>query len=163
QHTVQRLNREIRVWLDLKHVNVLPLFGTTMDFGQFPAMVCPWLEDGPLTSYLERRNDSLTTVERLILVADVAVGLQYLHSQTVVHGDLSGSNVLVQPGGRACISDFGMSTLLSELGGSTLPTSLQGGGTLRWAAPELLDLQVPDNADNLRKVVPTPQSDIYSF
>ncbi|KAF8842624.1 WD40 repeat-like protein [Paxillus ammoniavirescens] len=73
----KKLNREIRVWLNLKHINILPLFGTTMDFGQFPAMVCPWLEDGPLTSYLERRNDSLTTVERLVLVADVAVGLQY--------------------------------------------------------------------------------------
>ncbi|KAF8842626.1 WD40 repeat-like protein [Paxillus ammoniavirescens] len=159
----RRLNREIRVWLNLKHINVLPLFGTTMDFGQFPAMVCPWLEDGPLTSYLERRNDSLTTVERLVLVADVAVGLQYLHSQTVVHGDLSGSNVLIQGSGRACISDFGMSTLLTELEGSILPTSLHVGGALRWAAPELLDLQVPDNGDNPHKVVPTPQSDVYSF
>ncbi|KIJ10196.1 hypothetical protein PAXINDRAFT_16765 [Paxillus involutus ATCC 200175] len=181
----KKLNQEIRVWLNLKYINVLPLFGTTIDFGQFPAMVFPWLEDGLLTSYLECQDDSLTAVERLVLAGDVAVGLQYhknlsilqpwpwscscevsslvVHSQTVVHGNLSGSNVLIQPGGRACISDFGMSTLLTELGGSTFSTSLYGGGTLCWAAPELLDLQVPDNADNLRKVVPTPQSDIYSF
>ncbi|KAF8834867.1 kinase-like protein, partial [Paxillus ammoniavirescens] len=158
--------REIRVWLKLTHINVLPLFGTTMGFGLYPAMVCPWLEDGPLTSYLERRNDSLPTVERLVLVGDVAAGLQYLHSQTVVHGDLSGSNVLIHGNGRACISDFGMSTLLTELGGSTFATSLHAGpagGTLRWGAPELLDLEVFEDEENPPKVVPTPQSDIYSF
>ncbi|KAF8842627.1 WD40 repeat-like protein [Paxillus ammoniavirescens] len=82
----RRLNREIGVWLNLKHINILPLFGTTMGFGQFPAMVCPWLEDGPLTSYLQRRDDSLTTVERLVLVADVAVGLQYRTIQSFDHG-----------------------------------------------------------------------------
>ncbi|KAF8842628.1 hypothetical protein BDN67DRAFT_341723 [Paxillus ammoniavirescens] len=56
-----------------------------------------------------------------------------------------------------------MSSLLTELGGSTLATSLHAGGTLRWAAPELLDLQVSETGENPPKVVPTPQSDIYSF
>ncbi|KAF8842622.1 kinase-like protein, partial [Paxillus ammoniavirescens] len=154
---LQRFNRELRVWLNLKHTNILPLFGTTMGFGQFPAMVCPWLEDGSLTSYLERRHDSLTTVERLDLVSICGD-----FTDTVVHGDLSGSNVLIQGNGRACISDFGMSTLLTELGGSTFPTaaSFHAGGTLRWAAPELFGLQVSDDPP---KVVPTPQSDIYPF
>ncbi|KIJ12547.1 hypothetical protein PAXINDRAFT_101160 [Paxillus involutus ATCC 200175] len=161
----KRLNREIRVWLNLKHINVLPLFGTTMGFGHFPAMVCPWLEGGPLTSYLERRGDTLTTVERLVLLHDVAVGLQYLHSQTVVHGDLSGSNVLIDGNGRACIADFGLSTLLTALGESTFSTSFKAKGTLRWAAPELLHLNdhVPGEEENIPRVPPTPQSDIYSF
>ncbi|KIJ12205.1 hypothetical protein PAXINDRAFT_171345 [Paxillus involutus ATCC 200175] len=84
------LRREHQTWANLKHLNILPLFGTTMNFGQFPAMVCPWLENGPLTSYLERRNDTLTIMKRLALLGDAAAGLQYLHSQSVVHGDLSG-------------------------------------------------------------------------
>ncbi|KAF9219836.1 kinase-like protein [Gyrodon lividus] len=161
----KRLHREIRVWLDLEHANVLPLFGTTTGFGRFPAMVCPWLENGPLTSYLERRDDSLTTVERLVLLADVAVGLQYLHSRSVVHGDLSGSNVLIRDDGRACIADFGLSTLLTELGGSTFATSRQTGGTLRWAAPELLhlDVQVSTDEEDPPRAPPTPGSDVYSF
>ncbi|KAF8835788.1 kinase-like protein, partial [Paxillus ammoniavirescens] len=165
QHAVQRLGREIRVWLNLKHINILPLFGTTMGFGHFPAMVCPWLEDGPLTSYLERRHDNLTMGERLVLLNDVSVGLQYLHSQSVVHGDLSGSNVLIHGNGRACIADFGLSTLLTALGESTFSTSFKGKGTLRWAAPELLNLSedTSEDEENLPRVFPTPQSDIYSF
>ncbi|KAF9238959.1 kinase-like protein, partial [Melanogaster broomeanus] len=161
----QRLRREIEVWLKLNHVNVVPLFGTTMDFGRFPAMVCPWLDNGPLSSYLERRGDNLTMGERLALLNDVAVGLQYLHSKSVVHGDLSGSNVLIDDKGRACITDFGLSVLLTELGRSTFVTSVQAKGTLRWAAPEnlYLDIQSPGDKEAVPKVSPTTQSDIYSF
>ncbi|KAF9238135.1 kinase-like domain-containing protein, partial [Melanogaster broomeanus] len=160
-----RLHREIKVWLNLKHVNVVPLFGTTMGFGRLPAMVCPWLDNGQLSSYLERQGSSVTTGERLALLSDVAVGLQYLHSQSVVHGDLSGSNVLIDDNGRACIADFGLSVLLTELGGSTFATSIQAGGTLRWAAPEnfYLDLQFSGDREDVPKVYPTTRSDIYSF
>ncbi|KIJ10304.1 hypothetical protein PAXINDRAFT_102055 [Paxillus involutus ATCC 200175] len=163
QQAVQRFRREIKTWLNLDHNNVVPLFGTTMNFGRFPAMVCPWLENGSLTSYLERPDSSLTTVERLSLVSGVAAGLQYLHSQSVVHGDLSGSNVLVDGKGRACISDFGLSTLLTQLGGSTFATSHQPPGTLRWTAPELLEFDEPEDEDNPPQIIPSPRSDVYSF
>ncbi|KAF8834509.1 WD40 repeat-like protein [Paxillus ammoniavirescens] len=125
----KKIRRELKTWANLDHVNILPLFGTTTNFGRFPAMVCPWLENGSLTSYLERRHDALNPVERVSLISDAAAGLQYLHSQSIVHGDLSGA-------------------------------SSQAGGTLRWTAPELLDLQVPDDVENL---VPRPLSDVYSF
>ncbi|KIJ11357.1 hypothetical protein PAXINDRAFT_84633, partial [Paxillus involutus ATCC 200175] len=156
---------EIRTWLNLDHKNILPLFGTTTNFGQFPAMVSPWLENGALTSYLERRDDNLKTAERLALVGDVAAGLQYckLHSRFIVHGDLSGGNVLIHADGRACISDFGLSTLLTEVGGSTFATSRQAEGTVRWTAPELLDPRVPHGELNPPLIVPTPHSDVYSF
>ncbi|KAF9239099.1 kinase-like protein, partial [Melanogaster broomeanus] len=161
----QRLGREIKIWLNLNHINVLPLFGTTMRFGRFPAMVCPWLENGSLSSYLEREDDKLTTVQRFILLSDVAAGLHYLHSRSIVHGDLSGSNVLIQSDGRASIADFGLSTLMTELGGSTISTSLRQRGTLRWAAPELLhlNLQVSADEENSPDVPSTPGSDTYSF
>ncbi|KIJ14351.1 hypothetical protein PAXINDRAFT_100093 [Paxillus involutus ATCC 200175] len=156
----KKFRRELKTWVSLDHVNILPLFGTAMGFGRFPAMVCPRLKNGSLTSYLERRRDTLTPVERLVLISDAAAGLQYLHSQCIVHGDLSGSNVLIDGNETACISDFGLSTLLTKLGGSTYPTSSHAGGTLRWTVPDLLDLQVPDDEETL---VPRPLSDVYSF
>ncbi|KIJ06839.1 hypothetical protein PAXINDRAFT_121410 [Paxillus involutus ATCC 200175] len=122
-------------------------------------MVCPWLENGSLTPYLERRRDTLKPVERLVLVS---IFLLLMHSQSIVHGDLSGSNVLIDANGRACISDFGLSIVLTKLGGSTYASS-HAGGTLRWTAPELLDTQVPEDEDNPLDVFPTLQSDVYSF
>ncbi|KAF8840950.1 kinase-like protein [Paxillus ammoniavirescens] len=156
----KKFRRELKTWAKLDHVNILPLFGTTTNFGRFPAMVCPWLENGSLTSYLQRRHDALNPAGRVSLISDAAAGLQYLHSKSIVHGDLSGSNVLIDGNGRACISDFGLSVLLTRLGGSTYATSSEAGGTLRWTAPELLDPQVPADGENL---VPRPLSDVYSF
>ncbi|KIJ10389.1 hypothetical protein PAXINDRAFT_172144, partial [Paxillus involutus ATCC 200175] len=143
-----RLCREYQMWVNLKHFNILPLFGTTMNLGQFPAMVCPWLENGSLTSYLERPDGTLMIMERLALLGDAAAGLQYLHSQSVVHGDLSGLNVLIDGNSRACISDFGLSVLLTELGESTYTESRHVGGVLCWIAPELLDNEVPEDKEH---------------
>lgn len=39
-----------------------------MGFGRFPAMVCPWAENGTLTSYLKERHSHLSAVEILGLV-----------------------------------------------------------------------------------------------
>ncbi|KAF8839146.1 kinase-like protein [Paxillus ammoniavirescens] len=134
QQAVQRIRREIKTWLNLDHNNVVPLFGTTMNFGRFPAMV-----------------------------SDVAAGLRYLHSRSVVHGDLSGSNVLIDGNGRACISDFGLSTLLTQLGGSTFAPTREPLGTLRWTAPELFELSEPGDEDEPPHIITSPRSDVYSF
>lgn len=73
----QRLRREIMVWMKLKHGNVLPLFGTASGFGQFPAMVCPWLENGALTSYLGRFDLGIRQVLALVCMTTVNL-LKYL-------------------------------------------------------------------------------------
>ncbi|KIJ12211.1 hypothetical protein PAXINDRAFT_83235, partial [Paxillus involutus ATCC 200175] len=72
-------------------------------------------------------------------------------------------NVLIDGNGRACISDFGLSVLLTELGKSTYTESRHVEGALRWIAPELLDNEVPEDEDNPPHLFPTPQSDVYSF
>ncbi|KAF8129313.1 kinase-like domain-containing protein [Boletus edulis] len=180
----RRLRREIKVWLDLSHDNILPLLGTTMGFGRFPAMVCPWVENGTLTVYLKHCYDNLSVVEILVLLNNVAYGLQYLHSCSIVHGDLSGvrivtprythitplilivqSNILIHGNGRACIADFGLSMVLTEFGGSTFTASCHARGTLRWIAPELLDLEISEDetGEESPYVAPTTQSDVYSF
>ena len=74
------------------------------------------------------------------------------------------SNVLIDADGRACIADFGLSTILDEIGGSTFATSSTGKtrGTLRWGAPELLGILDHEDA-KAQHIGPTIQSDIYSF
>lgn len=65
----QRLRRELRVWQRLNHENILPLYGTTSDFGTHASMVCPWLENGNLNKYLVQRGNSLTLPERFDIVS----------------------------------------------------------------------------------------------
>jgi hypothetical protein len=46
---------------------------------------------------------------------EIAKGMEYLHSEGVLHGDLKGANVLVDDKYRCVISDFGQSEMKSEV------------------------------------------------
>ncbi|KAH7919501.1 kinase-like protein [Leucogyrophana mollusca] len=153
------LRRELQVWRRLCHQNVLPLYGLTSGFGHFQSMVCPWVENGTLNKYLEKRHKDLGDRRRWELIRDVAAGLHYLHSCSVIHGDLSGSNVLIDHSGKACLSDFGLSTVVHQFQGTHYFTSSIR-GAVRWAAPELFEVS-EDDIDS--PPLPTTRSDIYSF
>ena len=45
---------------------------------------------------------------------EIAKGMEYLHGEGVLHGDLKGANVLVDDKYRCVISDFGLSEMKSE-------------------------------------------------
>jgi len=69
------------------------------------------------------------------------------------------SNVLVQGNGRACLADFGLSTMVLEfINPSYLTSSIRG--NIRWAAAELFE--VPDDDDDTA-VSLSIECDIYSF
>lgn len=64
---------------------MLPLYGITFDFGKFPAMVCPWLEGGTLSGYLEKHK-GLQLPTRLQLVSGIffSVFHHLVHRRAVV-------------------------------------------------------------------------------
>ncbi|KAG1725853.1 kinase-like domain-containing protein [Suillus lakei] len=154
----QRLFREVKLWLKLEHENIVPLWGVTDGFGSLPALISPWLENGALTGYLHHNHKVLSNNAKFALLVDVARGLQYLHSQSIVHGDLSGNNVLVDKNGKARLADFGLSALLPErMSQALLPTNPTC--TAAYMAPEYLMI---DREGNLPPVF-TPKTDVYSF
>ncbi|KAJ7079089.1 hypothetical protein B0H15DRAFT_520827 [Mycena belliarum] len=74
--------------------------------------------------------------ELLRFMHEIAKGMDYLHSQGVLHGDLKTANILVDDRIRCLVSDFGQSEMKSEvfrISGTSPPH-----GTLRWQAPELM-------------------------
>ncbi|KAG1811895.1 kinase-like domain-containing protein, partial [Suillus subaureus] len=151
-----RVRRELKVWGRLKHHSILPLWGVANDFGPYLAMICPWAVNGALTGYLERQQDTLSSLDKFSLLNDIALGLQYLHSKSVVHGDLTGSNVLISDNGRACLADFGLSTIIVEfIGTSYFTSSIRGNA--RWVAAELCE--APEDSEASLST----ECDIYSF
>ncbi len=56
------------MWKKLDHPNILPLLGVVSDFGRYDAMICPWLDNGSVTKYMERCGDLLSMTDRLQLV-----------------------------------------------------------------------------------------------
>ncbi|KAF9230369.1 kinase-like domain-containing protein [Melanogaster broomeanus] len=114
------LRREIKVWHNLHHPNIVRLLGVTLGFGTVISTVSPWISGGPLHTYLAGHPE-LTDSARFRLVKGIAAGLKYLHSFPVVHGDLSSEqgNVLVDGNGGACLSDFGLCSVLGGLHGGS--------------------------------------------
>lgn len=86
-----------------------------------------------------------------------ALGLAYLHSEGIVHGDLHAGNLLVDENGSIRLTDFGMS-LIAE-GTAYNYGSQHGGGAVHYTAPELFE---PETF-GLKTSRPTPRSDIYAF
>jgi serine/threonine protein kinase len=155
---INRLFREIKLWLKLEHENIVPLWGVTDEFGSLPALVSPWLENGSLTAYLQHKHETLFDDGKFALLRDVARGLQYLHSQLIVHGDLSGNNVLVDENGKARLADFGLSALLpGRMSQALVPSNPTC--TVQYMAPEYL---IFDDEGNLTPDF-TSKSDVYSF
>ncbi|KAJ6608486.1 kinase-like domain-containing protein, partial [Mycena sp. CBHHK59/15] len=143
--------RETLVWQHLHHPFIVPLIG--IDTESFPSSLCmvsPWMKNGTVVRYLA----SMGPEDRQDRIQEIAQGLCFLHSRNVVHGDLRGSNILVDDTGHACLTDFGL-TVLSD---ATAPTSTRA-GSVRWMAPETLDPTACGHRDFAR----TPASDIYAY
>ncbi len=68
---------------------------------------------------------------------DVLQGLDYLHTNHVMHGDLKPDNLLLSAGGTVKISDFGSCMVVSEPGGTVSMTL----GTPAFMAPEMCQLR----------------------
>ncbi|KAG1726249.1 kinase-like domain-containing protein [Suillus paluster] len=158
------LRKELGIWKRLQHSNILKLMGTTRGFGSSVALVAPWIVNDTLTSFLNKYNGTLTLLDRLLLLRGVAAGLNYLHtfsftvdghtySNPVVHGDLTGNNVLIGSDRTAYLTDFGLSGTLTKLPGMTYLVKMScRPGALRWTAPELLSKEESASAITLRAI-----------
>ncbi|EPS97228.1 hypothetical protein FOMPIDRAFT_38408, partial [Fomitopsis schrenkii] len=157
---MKNICKEALLWKHLSHPNITPFYGMVNTFNgrSGMGMVCKWMPNGHIMEFLQHYQNE----DRPSLLLDAARGLQYLHSEevSVVHGDIKGNNILIDESGSACLSDFGLSTVL--YGTDTLNTATCVTGfrsTLRWMAPELHDPE----ALGLDSAAPTRESDIWAF
>ncbi|KAJ6589507.1 kinase-like domain-containing protein [Mycena capillaripes] len=132
---LKEFGREALIWRQLSHPNLLPFFGLYYLDSRL-CLVSPWMENGHLMEFL---SNAPADIKRVDLILDIAMGLEYLHSEQIVHGDLKGTNILVTPSRRACIADFGLSSIVSTMTVHFSHSTVNSPkGTLRWQAPELL-------------------------
>ncbi|KAH8112737.1 hypothetical protein DFH11DRAFT_1606815 [Phellopilus nigrolimitatus] len=129
---------EMTVWKALEHPHVHTLLGASSATGDPPwFFVSPYMKNGNLVDYLRAMKKPVEGAIQRKMVYEIAKGMAYLHRQGVMHGDLKGTNVLIDDNKHCVITDFGQSEMKSEayrLSGSHPPR-----GTLRWQAPEIID------------------------
>ncbi|KAK3279901.1 hypothetical protein CYMTET_12236 [Cymbomonas tetramitiformis] len=99
-----------------------------------------YVPGGSLASVLSSFGGSFEEALVRKYTREILLGLEYLHSQSIVHCDIKGANVLVDPSGRVALADFGaarqIANLITGSGGGSGALSLHG--TCFWMAPEMV-------------------------
>jgi serine/threonine protein kinase len=99
----QQFQRDMQTMTRLQHPALLPV----LDYGQQHGLlyqVSPLVEGGTLESRLAQYYP---LPQAQTMVTAIAGGLDYLHNQGLVHGNLKPTNVLLSPQGQPQLTDFG--------------------------------------------------------
>lgn len=143
---LERFRREGRLQAGLDHPRILAVIEAgESERGLY---LVTRLVDGPnLATMIGDRR--LTAARALHLLEQIADALDFAHGAGFVHRDVKPQNVLVGPGDRAFLADFG---LVRAMGATTFTGSGQVFGTVAYVAPEVV-----------RGDAATEASDRYSF
>ena len=136
---MQKFEQECRLLSAIKHPHIVQYLGMYHDPESKLPVLLMELMDESLTRFLERSQEPLPYHAEVKLCHDVALALSYLHSNGIVHRDLSSNNVLLIADRRAKVTDFGM-VKLYDVNRSTAhltPLTLCP-GTLAYMSPEAL-------------------------
>jgi len=127
EESVHSIYREVRLTARLEHENILPLRNAMMIDGYF--VIAIPLGEQTLTDRLRYRLGPKTALSYAEQLLDA---LAYAHEVRVIHCDIKPDNVILFPGGHACLADFGIAKVALR----TRTIMGSGQGTVGYIAPE---------------------------
>jgi urea transport system substrate-binding protein len=135
-HVVQRFQREARLAARLAHPNVVAVYEAE-EFGSTQMLVMEFI-DGVTLAELVKQRGLLPVAESCEMIRQAAVGLEYVHTQGLVHRDIKPHNLLASRAGQVKILDLGLATLKRgpKQADGELTSDRQFLGTVDFAAPE---------------------------
>jgi hypothetical protein len=149
--SLQRFQREApaaaRVW----HPHVCPIYDAGEHEGQ-PYVVMAYVEGQSLAERLTQQGRYENAGEAVKFVRQVLEALQAVHGHGIIHRDLKPGNILIDPCGRAVLTDFGLAR--PEVSGEHLTSEGVIVGTPAYMAPE----QAAGRADHI-----SPWTNLYSL
>jgi serine/threonine protein kinase len=121
---------EERILARLRHPNIVSIFEVG-EFGSMPYLVFEYIE-GPTLRSLLGHQQGLAVDKACALMGQVLEGAAYAHARSVLHLDLTPSNIIMDPDRVPRIMDFG----LARRAGHQQPSDEYLAGTLHYMTPE---------------------------
>ncbi|KAF7838337.1 serine/threonine-protein kinase HT1-like [Senna tora] len=142
-----QFNFEVALLFRLHHPNIIKIVAACKKPPVF-CIITEYMPGESLRKYL-RKQKPYSVPHKLVLklAIDIARGMQYLHSQGILHRDLKSENLLLGGDMSVKVADFGISCSESECF-----TASEFIGTYRWMAPEMM-----------KDKKHSKKADVYSF
>jgi serine/threonine protein kinase/Tol biopolymer transport system component len=146
-----RFHREMKAVGRLNHPNIVQATDAGEENGTH-FLVMEFIEGIDLAK-LVRQCGPLPVAEACELIRQAAVGLDYVHSQRLVHRDVKPSNLLLSSSGQVKVLDLGLALLLeSDIGGEATASTMVLGS---------FDYMAPEQGDDPHTV--DARADLYSL
>lgn len=132
---INELESEVSILSGIKSKHIVRYFGSELIHDNF-CIYLEYLPGGSLAKLLYNLG-ALSEITVRAYMIQILKGLDYLHTNGVIHRDIKGANILLDSKGMVKLSDFGCSKQYTsaELE-SGFVTSLKG--SLPWMAPEVI-------------------------
>ncbi|XP_055802437.1 probable LRR receptor-like serine/threonine-protein kinase At3g47570 [Solanum dulcamara] len=135
EQVCRRFDTECEVMRNVRHRNLVPVI-TTCSSDYIRAFVLQYMPNGNLENWLYREDCHLNFLQRVTVMLDAAMAVEYLHHghvTPIIHCDLKPANVLLDEDMVAHVGDFGISKILAISKSVAHTMTL---GTLGYIAPE---------------------------
>lgn len=137
---INALHKEVETMKDLDHENIVQYLGFERQ-GRIYSLFLEYVGGGSIASCMKFYGGFEEPLIRFIC-RQVLRGLEYLHSNGILHRDLKADNLLLEIDGTCKISDFGISKRSKDIYTNNADMSMQG--SVFWMAPEVIDSIVED-------------------
>mmetsp|Transcript_49867 Transcript_49867/g.125342 ORF Transcript_49867/g.125342 Transcript_49867/m.125342 type:complete len:562 (+) Transcript_49867:180-1865(+) len=147
----ESITKEINILKQCKSPYIVNYFGTCKAENPNSPVPDVWVmmdfcEAGSVRDLMQVLEVTLNEKQIAVILRDTLHGLDYLHSNNIIHRDVKAANVLLTAKGEPKLTDFGVSEQLGQM--STGYT-----GTPLWMAPEVIK----------KNCTPTTKCDIWSL
>src|SRR6185369_15086576 len=143
-----RFRTEARSAARLQHPNIVSVYDSDRD-GDIAFLVMEYIQGDDLKHHLDK-GVRYTLEQSLKMIRDLLSALDYAHKQGIVHRDIKPANLLIEPGGRVKLTDFGVARMQDS--GDATRTQGNMIGTLKYMSPEQVQGQKTDSRTDLFSV-----------